>query len=212
METRREAGPDAEHAHPGGGGFYDLVAIAASAGGLEPVSHILSCLPRDFSSAVVVVVHLAPHFKSKLSEILARRCPLMVKPAVDGEHILPGIVYVAPPDFHTTIARGGLVWLDPSEPVHFTRPSADRLFASAAAWYGSRAIAVILSGMGMDGSLGLSAIKQAGGVTIAQDQATSEFFGMPGAAIRSGHVDYILPLDLVAKAVNQLVKAGSYSV
>lgn len=194
------------------GAFFDLVVIAASAGGLEPMIRVLSCLPGNFGACVVTLLHMAPHRKSSLPEILARRTRLKVKQITGREAVRPGVVYVAPPDFHTLILEGGFVGLEESEPVNFTRPSADRLFISAAAWYGSRTIAVVLSGMGQDGRQGTVAIKKAGGVVIAQNQATAQYFGMPGAAIRAGQVDWILPIDQVPQAIIQLVETGVYQV
>lgn len=202
------SGADEEHLPV----FFDLVLIAASAGGLTPIQQVLSALPVDFGAALVVLLHLPPHFKSRLAEILDRHTPLVVKQICDHERILPGVVYVSPPDFHTLIQPGGLMVLEESAPVHFTRPSADLLFSSAATCYGKRTIGVILSGMGQDGRQGITDIKRSGGVVIAQNQDTAAFFGMPGAAIRSGKVDFILPLDLVARAITQLVRTGKFKL
>ena len=187
------------------GATYDVVAMAASAGGLTALSDVLSSLPPDFPAAIVVVQHLDPRHRSLMAEILDRRTNLKVKQAVEGESLEAGTVYIAPPNRHLLINRDATVSLTQSELVHFVRPSADLLFESAAASYKERAICVILTGTGSDGSMGVRAIKKMGGTVIAQDRATSEFFGMPGAAIDTGSVDFVLPLSEIASALVTLV-------
>jgi two-component system chemotaxis response regulator CheB len=120
-------------------------------------------------------------------------------------HLKPDHVYLAPPDEHLLINGDGTVTLTHTELVNFVRPSADLLFESVAAAYGERAIAVVLTGTGHDGSLGVTAIKQRGGTVIAQDESSSEFFGMPSAAIRTGAVDFVLPLDEIPLALITLL-------
>src|SRR5262249_57382664 len=120
---------------------------------------------------------------------------LQVKQAVDVDHISSGKVYVAPPNQHLLVNSNGTISLSQSELVHFVRPSADLLFESVAASYKDRAIAVVLTGTGGDGSMGVKAIKKMGGTVIAQDEKTSEFSGMPSAAIQTGQVDFVLPLE-----------------
>jgi two-component system chemotaxis response regulator CheB len=116
-------------------------------------------------------------------------------------------VYLAPPDRHLLIKRKGSLTLTDSELVNFVRPSADLLFESVAAAYGDRAIAVVLTGTGRDGALGVTAIKQRGGTVVVQDEDSSEFFGMPSAAIKTGVVDFVLPLDEIAPALVSLLAA-----
>src|SRR5436305_624638 len=120
-----------------------------------------------------------------MAEILRRRTPLEVVQAAEGDRIRLGTVHIAPPDRHLLVNRDGSLSLSHSELVHFVRPSADLLFESVAASYEERAIAVVLTGTGSDGSLGIGAIKKMGGTVIAQDQESAEFFGMPAAAINS---------------------------
>src|SRR5215831_9804130 len=185
---------------------FDIVALTASAGGLAALSRVISMLPRDFPAAVVVVQHLDPRHRSLMADILARRTRLPVKEAEHGEHIRSATVYVAPPDRHLLVNPDGSLSLSQSELVHFVRPSADLLFESVAAAYKDRAIAVVLSGTGADGSMGLRAIKKMGGTNIVQDQKTAAFFGMPGAAIETGAVDFVLPLEDIAPALVTLVE------
>lgn len=184
---------------------FDVVALAASAGGLRALGRVLEGLPGDFPAAVVVVQHLDPRHRSLVAEILNRRCRLPVREAVDGELLSPGRVDVAPPDHHLLVNPDGRVSLTRTELVHFLRPSADLLFESLAASYKGRAIAVVLTGTGQDGAMGVRAIKKMGGIVLAQDEGTSEFFGMPEAAIQTECVDFILPLPDIALAVVQLV-------
>ncbi len=130
--------------------------------------------------------------------ILGRATSIPVKEAEAGERVAAGRAYVAPPDHHLLVDPDGTLSLTRTEFVHFVRPSADLLFESVAASYGERAIAVVLSGSGVDGASGVRAIRTRGGVVIAQDEASSEFFGMPGAAIETGDVNHVLPLDEIA--------------
>ena len=184
---------------------FDIVALAASAGGLAALSRVISMLPRDFPAAVVVVQHLDPRHRSLMADILARRTRLPVKEAEHGEHIRPATVYVAPPNSHLLVNSDGTLSLSQSELVHFVRPSADLLFESVAASYKDRAIAVVLTGTGIDGKMGVQAIKKMAGTVIVQDKQTSEFFGMPDAAMQTGCVDFVLPIDEVADALIKLV-------
>ncbi|MGA9771401.1 MAG: chemotaxis protein CheB [Blastocatellia bacterium] len=188
---------------------FEIVAIAASAGGLNALSHVLSALPKGFPAAIVVVQHLDPRHKSLLSHIMSRRTPLSVKEAQDTDSISKGTVLIAPPDKHLLVNADGTISLTQTRLVHFVRPSADLLFESVAASYGEKAIAVVLTGSGSDGATGVKAINKMGGTVIAQDEATCEFFGMPGAAIATGVVDIILPLDEIAPKIVTLVMTGA---
>ena len=187
---------------------FDVVALAASAGGLTALSRVLTDLPAHFPAALLVVQHLDPHHRSLMAEILGRRTALRVKQGEEGDRFLPGTVYVAPPNRHLLVIPGGTLSLSQTELVHFVRPSADLLFESVAATSKQRAIAVVLTGTGSDGSMGVRAIKKMGGTVIVQNEQTSEFFGMPSAAIQTGCADFILPLDEIPKALLALVVRG----
>ncbi len=202
MARKQRAGDNAHTA------AYDVVAVTASAGGLKALSQVLSALPADFPAAVVLVQHLDPRHRSLMADILSRRTPLLVKEAEQGDRVLPGTVFVAPPNRHLLADPDGSLSLSQTELVHFLRPSADLLFESVAACYRERAIAVVLTGTGSDGAMGVQAIKKMGGTVIAQDEATSEFHGMPGAAIATGSVDFVLPLKEIAPALVMLVTTG----
>jgi two-component system chemotaxis response regulator CheB len=182
------------------------VALAASAGGLTALSKVLGGLPPDFPASVVVVQHLDPRHRSLMADILSRRTRLKVKQAEEGDHLMPATVYIAPPDRHLLVNTDGTLSLSQSEMVHFVRPSADLLFESVAASYRDRAIGVVLSGSGSDGAMGVEAIKKMRGTVIVQDEKTSEFFGMPGAAFKTGCADFVLPLDEIPSALVTLVQ------
>ena len=184
---------------------FDIVAIASSAGGLAALTRTLSALPADFPAAVLVVQHLDPRHRSLMAEILSRRTALAVVQAVGGEPIEAGTVYVAPPDHHLLANANRTLELAQTELVHVVRPSADLLFESVAAAYRERSIAVVLTGSGSDGAMGVEAVKKMGGTVIAQDESTSEFFSMPSAAIETGKVDFVLPIEEIAPALLSLV-------
>ena len=187
---------------------FDVVALTASAGGLTALSQVLAGLPADFPATIVVVQHLDPRHRSLMADILSRRTALRVKQAEEGDRLASATVYIAPPNRHLLVNPDGSLSLSQSELVHFVRPSADLLFESVAASYRDRSIAVVLTGTGSDGVMGVQAIKKMGGTVIVQDEKTSEFFGMPGAAIQTGSVDFVLPLDEVASALVTLVMKG----
>lgn len=184
--------------------------MAASAGGLNALSVILGGLPRNFPAAITIVMHISPDHKSLLAEILKCRTPLQVKQAEPGDLLCDSGVFVAPPNHHLTVTKGGILGLSsPSaEKVHYARPSAEPLFASVAEVYQKNAIAVVLTGGDGDGSIGVRIIKDKGGMVIAQDRPTSQDFSMPETAIKTGEVDFILPLDEIAPKLIQLVGAG----
>jgi len=205
MENHKNQTPASSSADPDR--IFDVVALAASAGGLQAISVILAALPEDFRASVAVVQHLDPRHPSLLVDILSRRTALRVFQAEEGAFLQPGAVYIAPPDRHLLVIPNGSLSLTQSELVHFVRPSADLLFESLAASYKERAIAVVLTGTGSDGSLGVQAIKKMGGIVIVQNKETSEFFGMPGAAMELCAVDYVLPLREIGPVLVKLVQA-----
>jgi two-component system, chemotaxis family, protein-glutamate methylesterase/glutaminase len=185
---------------------FDIVAMAASAGGLNALTQVLSALPKEFPLPILVVQHLDPRHRSLMADILGRRTTLVVQEARHGDRVRKGTVYIAPPDNHLLVDAEGILTLTHTELVHFVRPSADLLFESTAAGYRERGIAVVLSGSGTDGSMGVTAVKKMGGTVIVQDKQSSEFFGMPGAAIGTGNVDFVLPLAEIASALQTLAR------
>jgi two-component system, chemotaxis family, protein-glutamate methylesterase/glutaminase len=193
------------------GGSFPVIAMAASRGGLQALSVILGGLPAEFPAAIAIVMHVAPDHKSLLAEILKSRTHLAVKQAHTGDLLSPSSVFIAPPNHHLSVAKGGRLKLSSSaaEKVHYARPSAEPLFVSVAAVYKKNAIAVVLTGGDGDGSFGVQIIKDKGGQVIAQDRATSQDFSMPETSIETGDVDFILPLDEIAPKLIEMVGAGS---
>ncbi|WP_280365799.1 chemotaxis protein CheB [Nocardia wallacei] len=188
------------------GGDFEIVAIASSAGGITALSRVLGGLPAHFPVPVLVVQHLDPRHETILADVLGRRTALPVRLAAADEHVEPGVVYIAPPNFHLLVGAGGRLALSSSELVHFVRPSADLLFESVAGAYGRGAIACVLTGSGSDGAMGASAVKSRGGTVIVQDPQEAEFTGMPEAAIRAGASDFVLSLAEIAGAIRGLVE------
>jgi two-component system chemotaxis response regulator CheB len=164
---------------------------------------VLEGLPADLDASVLVVIHLTPLAPSVLPAILGRATELRVEQAVDGAVLEPGVAWVAPPGAHLLVDEHDLLRLDHSELVHHVRPSADVLLLSLARHHRGPCTAIVLSGNGVDGAAGAAAVKRAGGRVLAQDEATSQYFGMPGAAILAGGVDEVLALDEIAPAVLQ---------
>ncbi len=184
---------------------FEIVAIGASAGGLHALTQVLSGLSAEFAAAILIVQHLDPRHRSLMAQILDKRTSLRVAQAQEGDKIEAGVVYIAPPDQHLLVNGDGTLSLSHSELVHFVRPSADLLFESVAASFEERAIAVVLTGAGRDGAMGIEAVKNMGGTTIVQDDETAEHAGMPSAAIATHKVDFILELDEIAPALMTLV-------
>ena len=187
-----------------------VVVIGASAGGLQAISLILAALPPDFCAPVVLVQHLSPLFASEMAAILRQRTRLHVKEAEAGDPLTRGHVYVAPPGRHVLINPDLTLALSLGEKERNCRPSADVLFRSAAASAGAGAVGVVLTGGDGDGSAGIRAIKRAGGVTLAQDVASSKDASMPRHAAATGDVDFVLPLAEIAPMLLDLVCPGQH--
>ena len=189
---------------------FDVVGMAASAGGLSAIRMVLSALPPEFPSAIVIVQHVHPRRRSLLAEILGRATALSVKQAEQRDNIQPGHVYIAPPDRHLLVDTDGLISLSQTDLVHHVRPSADQLFESLAANFKERCLVVVLTGTGKDGNHGVEAVKKMGGIVIVQDESTSEYFGMPSAAIETGCVDKILPLNEIPACLIETISIGEH--
>lgn len=186
---------------------YAIVAVASSAGGIHGLTELLGALGPELPVPVLVVQHLDPRHRTVIADVLSRRTDLPVKLAEAEEHAQSGTVYIAPPDRHLLIGADGVMSLSNTELVHFVRPSADLLFESVAGAYGPRSIVCVLTGTGRDGAMGVDAVKSRGGTVIAQDPQSAEFKGMPQAAVDTGAVDFVLPLEEIAAVVRGLVEA-----
>ncbi|MBI3002514.1 MAG: chemotaxis-specific protein-glutamate methyltransferase CheB [candidate division NC10 bacterium] len=185
-----------------------LVAIAASTGGPQVLAEILAGLQANFAPAILIVQHIAPGFTEGLAQWLGHATPLEVKVSAPAEGVRPGVVYLAPEGYQMGITKDGRIRLTKDLFEDGFRPSASYLFHSVAEAYGRSAVGVVLTGMGRDGASGLRQLREAGGVTIAQDETTSVVFGMPAEAIRLGAAEYILPRGQIAPAIRSLVTRG----
>jgi two-component system chemotaxis response regulator CheB len=180
------------------------VVIGASAGGVEALAVLLPALPASLRPAVFVVLHLPRERPSLLVEIFRRRCAVPVREADDKEPVEPGTIYFAPPDYHMLLEKDGRIALSADEPVHYSRPSIDVLFESAAEAYGPRLLGIILTGANEDGAAGLHAIHEAGGVTVVQQPDSAKVAVMVVSALRRGPVDFVLPLPEIATLLGSL--------
>src|SRR6266481_2851593 len=170
---------------------FPIVGIGASAGGFEAFSEFLKSLPIDTGMAFVLVQHLDPKHKSQLTELLGCSASLPVVEAKDDVEVVPDYIYVIPANAQITI-MGGRLRVSPRKENELPPMPVDAFFRSLAAEQQDRAIGIVLSGTGTDGTLGIEAIKGEGGITFAQQESSAKYFGMPGSAIRSGSVDFIL--------------------
>ncbi|MBD1999781.1 PAS domain-containing protein [Leptolyngbya sp. FACHB-541] len=182
---------------------FPIVGVAASAGGLEAFTQLLSHLPTDTGMAFVLIQHLAPDHESLLSEILNRVTQLSVREVQNNTTVEPNQVYVIPPNTKMVLSNG-VLQLSPREKVFGRYMPGDAFFASLASDRGHKAIAIVLSGLDGDGSLGLKAIKAAGGVTFAQCKDTAQFDSMPNTAVATGDVDFVLPPAKIAEELANL--------
>jgi len=176
----------------------EAVVIGASAGGVQALSALSAALPADLRVPCFVVIHLPRESPSLLPEIFSAHCKRPVGEAQDKEPVQAGTVYIAPPDYHLLLDRGPTLALSTDELVHYSRPSIDVLFESAADVYGKGLLGIILTGWNQDGADGLQAVHRAGGLTIVQNPDTAEAPVMPQAALARTAVYYILNLEEIA--------------
>jgi two-component system chemotaxis response regulator CheB len=184
-----------------------LIIIGASTGGTEAIKDVLMALPPD-CPGVVIAQHIPKAFSTPFAKRMDRMCQMTVFEAEDGQQIRPGHVYIAPGDRHLMVVRDGARYvcrLDDGSPVNRHKPSVDVLFRSVAQQAGRNAVGVILTGMGKDGAVGLKEMRDVGSPTIAQDEATSVVWGMPGEAVQIGAAAEVLPLNEVAPRMLQLL-------
>ena len=197
-------GPDRSEVRPAG---RELIAIGASTGGTGAVKEILSQFPAVMP-AVVIVQHMPAGFTGMFAKRMNADCALKVKEAEDGDQIVPGCAFVAPGGLHLRVVRDGAAYrahVADGELACGHRPSVDVLMESVAESVGRHAVGAVLTGMGRDGTAGLKAIRDAGGRTLAQDEATSVVFGMPKEAYESGAAECLVPLDRVADVIMRLL-------
>jgi two-component system chemotaxis response regulator CheB len=181
-----------------------VVVVAVSTGGPAALSRLLPAIPGDAPLALLIVQHLPAGFTAPLAERLDGISAFTVREAAEGDRPMPGVALIAPGDPHLDIHADGRVHIVEGPEVNGVRPAADVTMRAAARIFGRRTVGVVMTGMGRDGAEGIRAIKQAGGATLVQDQATSVIYGMPRAAVETGCVDRTLPLEELAEALAQL--------
>jgi len=179
---------------------FHIVGVGASAGGLESLERFFTHLPTDTGMAFVVLQHLSPDFKSLMDELLARRTSLPIRQAEDDMPVAPDTIYLLPP-MKEMIVRDRRLLLRARDPRHGLALPIDHFFRSLAQDVGDRAIAVVLSGSGSDGSRGIQEVSRAGGIVLCESPDTAKFNGMPLSAIATGVVDQVLPPDQIAAAI-----------
>lgn len=174
-----------------------VIGVGASAGGLEALSSFFKSLPEKPPAAFIVAQHLAPHSKSLMVELISRQTNMPVMPVSDKVELKPGVVFIVPPNFDVTAKDGELRLMKAGEETR-PKPSVDLFFSTLAATHGKKAVGIILSGTGSDGSEGVRAIKESGGITLVQDSQTAKYDGMPKAAFETGLIDAVLPPEKMA--------------
>jgi two-component system, chemotaxis family, protein-glutamate methylesterase/glutaminase len=190
----------------------EIVAIGVSTGGPNALTTLLSELPSAFPVPIVIVQHMPPMFTKLLAERLTTKCSLSVREARMGETLSPGTIWIAPGDYHLSVKGTHptvQLFIDQSPAQNSCRPSVDVLFESVAQTYGDRALAVILTGMGQDGLRGCQQIRDRNGQIVAQDEASSVVWGMPGFVVNAGLADAVLPLDQIRAEILRRVSHSS---
>jgi two-component system chemotaxis response regulator CheB len=189
---------------------YQLVAIGCSMGGMHALQTVFEALPGDFPLPITVVQHRYKTSNEGLPQFLRRHSKLNVVDTTDKEWLKPGIVYLAPANYHLLVERGELS-LSVDEKVEYSRPSIDVMFESAADAYGSGVVGVVLTGANADGARGAVRIKKRGGFVIAQDPKTAESPIMPQAAVDATSVDRILPLERIGPFLVELCRGSKFN-
>ena len=188
------------------GGRFPVIVIAASTGGPATVMRFAAAFPADFPAAVVLVQHMPANFTSQYAIQLADVTEIEVKEAEANEPLRQSTLYVCPGSHHLRISSSGRIVLEDGPRISGYRPCADVTMETAAKWAGAMTVGIVLTGMGNDASLGVQAIRAAGGIVIAQDEATSVIFGMPAEAIKTGAVNQVLPLDQIFATTDKYVR------
>jgi two-component system, chemotaxis family, protein-glutamate methylesterase/glutaminase len=174
--------------------------MAASTGGPPALTHVLSNLPSN-SPPMLVVQHMPKGITKLFASGLSQVCKFSVKEAEDGDYLQESLALIAPGGFHMTVTKAGRISLNQEPPVNYVRPAADVTMISSAEVFGTKNIGVVLTGMGSDGARGVKAIKEKGGLNIAQNKETSVIFGMPNMAIQTGCVDVVAALEQIPRQI-----------
>ena len=176
---------------------YEAIVIGVSAGGLLALSVLLEALPADFPLPIIVVQHRSKDERTLLEEVLQAKCRIRISEADEKERIMNGTVYLAPAGYHLLVEKDRRFSLTCDPPVHYSRPSIDVLFETAAEAYGKNLAGIVLTGANQDGAAGIQEVRRHGGMTIAQDPGDAPFPAMPRAAIATGCVRRVLTLEAI---------------
>ena len=189
----------------------DIVAIGISTGGPNALAEVMPFIPKNCPVPILIVQHMPPVFTKCLAERLAVKAQIPIQEGQPGDVLVPGQAWIAPGDFHMVVKRQGTnIVLDTNQdpPENSCRPAVDVMFRSVAKVYGHAVLAAVLTGMGQDGMRGAEVIREAGGYVMAQDEATSVVWGMPGAVVQAGLAHSVLPLPQVSTEIMRKVRAG----
>ena len=187
---------------------YEVVVVGTSAGGFNALSMIFESIPADYPIPIIVVQHRAKDSQDLFEEVLQRKCTIAIKQADEKEKIRPGRIYIAPPDYHLLVESDKSFSLSSDALVHFSRPSIDVLFESAALAYKDKVVGILLTGANNDGASGIVMIKKMGGMTIAQDPQEAQYAMMPQAAIETNSVQFVWRLSEIREFVRGLAVLG----
>lgn len=190
----------------------DVIAIGSSTGGPQALFKALSAMGTEFRQPILITQHMPPTFTTILAEHIQKSSGRPCREGTDGEEIAPGMVYVAPGDYHMLVESKGIskkLKLTQDPPENFCRPAADPMFRSISKAYGARVLVVILTGMGSDGKKGAEVVVQGGGQVVGQDEASSVVWGMPGAVANAGLCSAVLPIDEIGGLVKRLATGGA---
>jgi two-component system chemotaxis response regulator CheB len=182
----------------------EAIVVGASAGGVEALLSLLVPLRRGFALPIIIVLHLPDERRSQLAEVFARRLELPVHEAIDKQEIVTGTVYFATPGYHLSVEQDRSLSLSLEDRVHYSRPSIDYLFESAAHVYGPTLAAVLLTGANHDGARGLAEVKRYGGLTVVQDPEEAQVATMPRAALKLQQPDHVLPIHGIGRLLVEL--------
>ncbi len=187
--------------------YPKAIAIGSSTGGPKALTEVLANIDKDIQQPIFITQHMPPTFTAMLAQHLTKAAGRPCQEGVDGMRVLPGNIYLAPGGYHMTVSGNALsptIALNQDPPENFCRPSVDPMLRSIEAVYGPKVLIVILTGMGSDGQLGCKPLVEAGAVVIAQDEATSTVWGMPGAVATAGLCNEVLPLSEIGKRISQI--------